>query len=379
MGREPLLSAAEIAAVFGIGEIKNSILKLSLNNFDSAKTIRRLGGTIKIGDGLGADLAENELIEKIVAELKTVSGKINFGLSFYGENANLDLIEKWGKQIKNILKNENYSARYVFKREPILSSVTVDKNGLAERGREFLITQNQNKFSLAKTLAVQPFEAFGARDFGRPGRDDLSGMLPPKLALMMVNLAQIPLSGVILDPFCGSGTILTEALALGYKNLTGTDISDKAISDTKKNLEWVAKMSGIKYKPSDVELFQADITDLSAKIKHHSVDAIITESYLGKPLRGRETEEELRQQAEELKKLYLTSFEQFKKVLKKDSTVIFLIPRFRFKNNWITIDLKPAVEKLSFKTDQLLPGHDRLIYARPNQLVGREVWRFKNS
>ncbi|MEK7212870.1 MAG: DNA methyltransferase [Patescibacteria group bacterium] len=479
LGREPLLSAAELAAVFGWDSFspvdgkphptspwkgegaglsplprgnarglpssatKLAVLKLPLKNFNATEIIRRLGGTVKIGVEMGADLSENELIEKIVAELKSVSGKINFGLSFYGQSpvilnesaswrrseeslsgrqlrqrsfataqddrndlTTINLIEKWGKQIKKILKNENYSVRYVFKREPVLSSVTVDKNGLAERGREFLITSATSpslplergggqpfplskgehkgvavRYSLAKTLAVQPFEEFGARDFGRPGRDDLSGMLPPKLALMMINLAKIPLSWVILDPFCGSGTILTEALLLEYKNLIGTDISDKAMENTKKNIEWTlqnhksqSRGLGTNHK---LTLIESDIRNLSEKLKLNSVDAIITESYLGKPLRGRETEAELRQQAEELKKLYLISFEQFKKVLKKDGAVIFLVPRFRFKNSWITINLKPAVEKLGFKVEILLPGHEYLTYARPNQLVGREIWKFK--
>ena len=90
------------------------------------------------------------------------------------------------------------------------------------------------QFSLAQTEAVQPFEQFSARDFGRPGRDDLSGMLPPKLAIIMINLAQTPLNSILLDPFCGSGTILSEAVLLGYTNLIGTDISEKAIADSKK-------------------------------------------------------------------------------------------------------------------------------------------------
>ena len=35
---------------------------------------------------------------------------------------------------------------------------------------------------------MQDFEQWGARDYGRPSRDAVRGMLPPKLARMMVNL-----------------------------------------------------------------------------------------------------------------------------------------------------------------------------------------------
>ena len=89
-------------------------------------------------------------------------------------------------------------------------------------------------------MAVQPFEEFGARDYARPSRDDLSGMLPPKLAKIMINLAQAKENSLILDTFCGSGTILQEALIMGYLNLIGFDSSPKAIKDSQANLEWLA-------------------------------------------------------------------------------------------------------------------------------------------
>ena len=38
----------------------------------------------------------------------------------------------------------------------------------------------------------------------------------------------------LLDPLRGSGTILTEAAVMGYQNLYGSDISRKAITDTKE-------------------------------------------------------------------------------------------------------------------------------------------------
>ena len=88
------------------------------------------------------------------------------------------------------------------------------------------------------TKAIQPIESLGERDFGRPYRDAKSGMLPPKLAMMMINLAGQSLGATILDPFCGSGTILMEAATIGYTNLMGSDISPKAIDDTRQNFAW---------------------------------------------------------------------------------------------------------------------------------------------
>jgi tRNA G10 N-methylase Trm11 len=391
LGREPLLSAAEIAAVFNTRsfEINSPFLKLEINSSFSVSEIptlmSRLGGTIKIALQMGIQLTEEDLLEKITEELNTVEGKIHFGISLHTDNSGANQVWEWGKEIKQRLKEKDRSVRHVFNRETILSSVSVEKNGLTKRGREFIIIPSDPKtktYSLAKTMAVQPFEAFGARDFGRPGRDDVSGMLPPKLALMMLNLAQTPMDGTLLDPFCGSGTILTEAWLLGFRNLIGCDISEKAIEDTKKNIEWTAKRE-LSQNPSNPifspRLLALDSTILSSKIKPTSIDTIVAEPFMGKPLKGNESQTDLKIQTEELKKLYLKSFAEFYTVLKSGGRAVFIIPRFKTRicQEWCRIDLLSEVKKLGFSVDQLLPGNDFLLYARPDQWVGREIWRFK--
>jgi tRNA G10 N-methylase Trm11 len=377
LGRESLIAASEIDAVLSLKKYDYStqILKVDAD-CEPLKLINHLGGTIKIARELADNLQENDLKKIIIEELKTVSGKINFGISFYNTtDITLKEIKILGLEIKKVLKAGGYSVRYVENKEETLSSVTVEKNGLTNRGREFLIQKNQdNSFSLAKTEAVQPFEQFSARDFGRPGRDDLSGMLPPKLAMIMINLAQTSSNSIILDPFCGSGTILSEALLLGYKNLIGSDISEKAVADTKINLSWVAKE--FKRELPSNKIFKSEVADLAKKLHIDSIDAVVAEPYLGKPLRGQETKQELLSQAGELKQLYLQAFTQFHKIIKPNSKVIFIIPRFKYADEWITIDCKNEIEKIGFKALPFFEDQLRLVYSRPNQRVAREIWRF---
>ena len=158
LGRESLIAAAEIDAVLGLKKYDYSppILKVEpppAGGFESKKIINRLGGTIKIARELAENIKEKEMERVIIDELKTVSGKINFGLSFYNSSGiTLKEVKILGLQIKKALKAEGYSVRYVENKEETLSSVTVEKNGLTERGREFLIQKNQNNaFSLART------------------------------------------------------------------------------------------------------------------------------------------------------------------------------------------------------------------------------------
>lgn len=387
LGRESLIAAAEIDAVFNLKKYDYSpaILKAEFNQsveFEPKKIIDLLGGTIKIAAELADNIDENGLQEIIIRDLKTVVGKINFGISVYSSDKNnqadLKFAKDFGKKIKKRLKEEGMSVRYVENKEAILSSVTVAKNNLTGRGREFIIQKNTNNlFSLAKTEAVQPFEKFSTRDFGRPGRDDFSGMLPPKLAIILINLTKADRDSVLLDPFCGSGTILSEALLLGYKNLLGSDISEKAIEDTKVNINWTANQFA-KELPKN-RVFQNEVIKLSEKLDPDSIDAIATEPYMGKPLHGNETKSDLLNQASQLKDLYLKAFQQFYKIIKPEGKIVFIIPRFKYGNEWITINCKNEIEKLGFKTAPFFENQLPLIYARPNQRVAREIWRFEKK
>ena len=381
LGRQPLLSIAEIKAFFCLSDNNisnnNTILKISLPKIEPNDIIKLLGGTIKIAEELGINLLKEDLENIVIKELDKLQGKIHFGLSFYGDNQiGLSDLQKLGLTIKKSLKQQGKSVRYVQNREKILSSAVVKNNKLIDKGIEFIIDCNKNVFSIAKTIAVQPFEKFSERDYGRPGRDDFSGMLPPKLSMIMINLSQTKKNGLLLDPFCGSGTIITEALIMGYKNLIGTDVSDQAIKNTEDNLDWTEQNYKLDLKNYKIDIEQCDIKELSNHIETGSVDAILTEPYMGKPLKGKESKQELFEQSQELRELYIIAFEQFAKIIKKNGIVVFIIPRFKYKDNWVVVDILKEIKKLGFLSKPLLPDTDYLLYHRPNQFVGREIWRF---
>ncbi len=417
LGREPLLSAAEITAVFERKKITagecdviarptqgrpkqspyQQYLIIQTNaNINPPALIKRLGGTIKISEGVG-DIplllrgGRGGIAAPAIADFLNQyipAHKINFSIS--GE-----VEEKFGLAVKKELKNLGRSARYY---EP-KNTATIIFNNLIDKGADLTVVGDE----IFITRAVQPIEELGARDYGRPGRDNRGGMLPPKLAMMMINLAQAPREAIILDPFCGSGTILTEAMLMGYKNLIGSDVSKQAIENCDKNIKWVHALSfppacrppagragtgrrkressdssvDSRFRGNDnVQIFQADIKNLTQKIPACSIDAIISEPYLGKPLRGGETKEELRAQTEELKKLYIAAFEQFAKILKPDGIVVFILPQFKCKNEWLKIDCLEEIKKRGFAPHALWPEHEYLLYHRPDQRIGREIWRF---
>lgn len=353
LGNNPELSKTEILSVLTIKKIlgqSDRFLAVESEKFDCGKIMEKLGGTIKIGLILG----EHPESEPVIGAASSSEGKFKFGFSFYGQKPS-----NIGMKIKGLIKEQGLNARLVTSREPALSAVIIKK----EKCQDFIVVPG----FFAMTCAVQDFEAFSKRDFGRPASDSLSGMLPPKVARMMVNISQIPDAGILLDPFCGSGTVLAEALDLGITNLIGTDLSPKAVKDSKENLIWLAKESRIKDYELKIDLL--DVRKLGREIKIESIDAIVTEPYLGKPMKGNENEGTVRKIVEELEDLYLKSFEEFYKILKSGSRAIVVVPEWHIGNKVIKMNIFPQVERFGFK--RLDEGN--LIYKREKQKVWRNI------
>lgn len=356
LGRNPELSIAEIKAVLLSSKLvkqTSTFLILENKDFDCQQLLNQLGGTIKIGEILSDKIDKAIIVENLLKQKS--GGKLNFGLSYYDSKK-----DQLGMAVKRQLKDKGVSSRLVTSKDKTLSSVVVSKN----KCHEFLILNNE---WLAKTCGVQDFEEYSKRDYGRPVRDTKSGTLPPKLAKIMINLAQVSKASIILDPFCGSGTILQEALVMGYKNIIGSDISQKAIDDTNSNLEWLTKSYQLKAK--SYKIVQSDVRNLSQKVK--TVDAIVTEPYLGPALKGGESKKEIEKIIKELEELYLSAFEEFTKVLKSGGKVVIIFPWFKKYN--LSIEILSAIKKLGFS--QL--NKEELVYSRPDQKVWRKVFVFK--
>jgi len=385
LGKNPILSKAEIEAVFELESIKykvekfeDKILILETDKDLNIELInQRLGGTVKIGKILGHINDLHEVESKFFDLIKAEEGKLHFGFSLYALSEKINIKKKLQKlrpiamEIKRILREEkNLNSRWVVSKEPELSSVIVKKNQLLKYGSEICFFLLEKEILVGQTLAVQLFEEFGARDYNRPARDDISGMIPPKLAKIMLNLAKIEPGSEILDPFCGSGTILQEALLMNYNNLIGFDNSQKAIEDTKTNLDWLKEKYELEI--DKIKLEQVDVLDLSKKLKDESIDYIITEPYLGPPLKGNETKVQIEKNIKELETLYIKTFEQFAKVLKHKGKVVIVIPEFKYKNENLKLNL------YNIKDFKVI-NKERLEYSRPNQHVIRNIIIFQKN
>jgi tRNA G10 N-methylase Trm11 len=381
LGTHPAWSVAEINSVLGEKDLlweQERILVKQNTDINAKSLIARLGGVLKIAiieDNLPANISFPELA-KITAKILQAKaargeGKLVFGLSDQGLSSSLSL-EKLGLQVKKELKKTDISSRLVTSKERELSSVVVGQNKLLSKGAELIFYHNKGNIIIARTLAIQNYKDLSRRDFGRPARDDHSGMLPPKLAQIMINVAAQPkLEGLLLDPFCGSGTVITEAMLMGYKNLMGTDLSEKAINDSRVNAEWIR------------DLYQLDVrakfhiknaTRIAQFLKVNTVDTIVTEPYLG-PQRGLN---DIALVIDELEYLYKQALDNFYKILKPNGRIVMVWPVFFGQeflkpslDNWQLISALPQrFQNLPWLKQSF---RDTLLYNRPGQKVWREL------
>ncbi len=328
LGNAPELAFAELKSFVISPQKIASNLVTGETDMDPSKLMKILGGTVKIAEILPEDVKLSEII------------KGDFGISDFTGKVDLPVLCK-------DIKNET-GKRFVLPRngQRELSSVVVAKQKLTE----IVLAQNL----MAKTVAVQDFEDWGKRDYGRPEAEGHIGMLPPKVARMMVNIGVRGLSAdsTVLDPFCGTGTILMEAFESGLKAL-GSDIDPKQIERSRKNLAWLGKTA---------ELIISDARIINRKVSR--VDAIVTEPDLGANNRSGKPA------GDYLQKLYLDCLDNWKSILPPLGRVVIALPSTRENSNLV----KTVIDKAKLLGYSLEQGPYE--YYRPQAVVRRSICIF---
>lgn len=376
LGSHPELSVAEIFSLIGEKPIVARLPHVLIvdeveQHLEALQT--RLAGSVKIGSIIGEleSWHEEETASLMASFITETAGKqkMSFGVSGYGIKR--ERLLSLGKRIKQSLKTTGRPIRYVTSKQEVLSSVIVKENGLLSSGGEFAIFKTADKYLLGQTQTIQDYKLWSQRDFGRPRRDAKSGLLPPKLARIMLNLsATDPKQTTILDPFCGSGTILMEAILMGYKRIIGSDISEKAIQDSAENLTWLVDHFDLA--PPAVALHITDVVHLSEFVQER-VDVIVTETFLGEPKFKPLSDAEFRQTIQQLFSIFKPSFSVLKERLKPDGTCVIAVPAFQTFSGIRRINIDQFLEEIGFKIV------NSFLYHRPGQIVVREIFVLRHS
>ncbi len=388
-GKNWKLSLAELFSSFHTRRINFGVKSISRQFFaienDTEKgfhDIESLGGFIKIGkikakistkDFKEAFIQNNketkkQIIKKIESydlikdNLQKASKKIVFGVSVYCAenylNTNTRKIQRFiGSTIKRELERQGRKSKFMGfsknRRNPQLSHVEVLKKNLVENKAEILVCIGKEYTFIATSSAVHnPFE-FQKRDIGKPVQRKIFA-IPPRLARIMVNLAACKEGNTLLDPFCGVGTILQEAL-LSKAKVIGMDINRWCVEATNHNLDWVRK----EYTLTNAEyrVIQGDAARLSQKVGWQQVDCIATEPDLGPALRQVPTTAYAMRILEKLEPLYRTLLEEAEKVLREDGRLVFTSPHIKTRSGKpVSMDIKQLAIKTVFHKAPLFEG-----------------------
>lgn len=392
LGHAPGLSLAELAAVLPGSKFTAVGPEAAVVEGDAVPVFPRLGGTVKVGHlapGTWSTLdAALDALGPSAFDDLTGNGKVAFGLSAYRAGGVLlpetgRLLKARGLALKRTLRFGR-SVRFANRGERALASVSVAHNHLTDRGAEFVFLSTPDGFRRGRTVAVQDFEAFGERDFGRPARDMAHGMLPPKLARMMVNLAGTPER--ILDPFCGMATVLQEGALLGA-SVFGSDVSAPVIANAQKNLEWLeGRAPRIRGR---WQLRVGDAREPARVWEGQRFAAIVTEPYLGPPVTVKLSRPKLEEIQRRVAGILLPAIPALASVLEPGGSLVIALPLWRTGSTLTPLEILPVFERAGLRREPLLPegvnlpppnGATRrgsLLYERPQQRVLREIFRFR--
>jgi tRNA G10 N-methylase Trm11 len=374
-GKNWKLSLAEIVAYLKTRQIKFQIeytskefFTLNIEQDNENVTIDDLGGFIKIGQAktkVQTQQVREAFLEKnkqshsqivqvlaqssIADDMAKAPDKILFGVSVYCAEKSLrplagTIQRSVGSTIKDELAGYKKKSKFMgFSKDrgvAQLSHVEVLKKNLVENKGEILFCIGKEETWIATTTAVHnPFE-FQKRDIYKPNQRKIFA-IPPRLARIMVNLSGCNSEKTLLDPFCGVGTILQEAL-LEKAKVVGMDVNSWCVKAANENLDWLTREYCLT--DNDFRVVQGDVSKLVQKIGQETVDCIASEPDLGPALKQIPTGPYAQKIIQKLEPLFYGFIKDAFMVLKTNGRLVLVTPYIVTRSGHVVI--MPISEKM---------------------------------
>lgn len=381
-GRQPLISLAEIQALYDkaarlVGK-KLVFFEIDEDGEENiSPDINRLGGSLKLGRFFDTDFSK---LAKFLATTHP-EGKITLGISDFSKQKKSGLAKQKSMELKRNLAKMGRSVRVITSNEPEISSATAHHNQLGEKAGCFEIFLIDREIYLS--LGTQNITAYTERDQVRPARDAKVGMLPPKLAQILINLCgKLPEGARVLDPFCGTGVVLQEAAIMGYVPY-GTDLNERMVEYSKKNLSWLfneRNQKRFKILPDlilkkDQILEAISVGDATNFTWEGEIDAVAFEGYLGAPMSKPPVDIKFKTEKAKCREIAIGFLKNITPQIKSGTPVVMALPAWLRENGkYAGLNILDEIQEMGYNFEKFQDlSQSDLLYYREGQIVAREI------
>jgi tRNA G10 N-methylase Trm11 len=362
LGRNVELSIAELKSFFEKERIKYSLISKNRNAvlIETEKALKseivvKLGGTISIGEVIAEGKTEDLLNEINTKELYSgKSNKLNYVVFDFGGKNTVDIL----LYLKARFRNEKLKAT----EKKLTGNMKLQTGEVVHSLSSHLIQEQYFVFgeSFGRIIESCDYEKIEQRDMKKPVRRE-SLSISPRLAKILINLSGVRENETLLDPFCGIGVVLQEAL-LQNINVIGVDKDKLAIEDAKTNLEW------FKFPKSDYTLINED----SSKVKVRDVKGIATEPDLGELQKRIPSEQKAKEILSGFELLMIKVLTNLKRHV--HGKIAFTAPLIQTDKKKIACDFENIAKKTGLKIAKGFPISE----FREDSIVGRSILVMEN-
>jgi len=361
LGRNVELSVEEVKSFLEkekidfkiISKVSNGILVETEKKIENV--VDKFGGVISVGEVI----AEGKF-EEITKQLD--KQELYFGK---GNKLNYVVYDFGGKDFEDI---RNY-LKYRFKGEKVKATekkitgrIQLQDGSDAVKVLSNLIDVQFFVFGncFGKITEVCDYEKIEKRDMEKPvRRHELS--ISPRLAKILINLSQVKKDETLLDPFCGIGVVLQEAL-LQNINVVGIDVDKKAIAGAKQNLKW------FKFYEKNYKLINGD----SSKVEIPKVNVIATEPDLGELQKKKPSPEKAKEIISGFENLMISVLNNLKNSV--GGKIVFTAPLVFSGKKKYSCDFEKIAKETNLKIEKGFPIDE----FRESSFVGRSVVVMRN-
>lgn len=402
LGNNRNLSKAELSQILsslGVEKIKyqdwKDYILLNLNKNHQKKLVKILdqsGSIIKFGEfnfktGVNElNIFESNLNEYVkgtfIKYMPKRQKQLKFSLNIQSNDESLK--SELSNLIRKNIKKNAEEIKMAFKVLPTkkvayeLTSFDYHKENLPSRGVELNIFVVKSQMYFGSTRWVtNPFKDI-KQDEERPVRFFTHGT-SIKLSRTLVTLAGMPYDGNMLDPFCGTGTILIEGLKQGMK-VIGIDKDQKCIRSSKTNLHHFSEQYPSREKMKDKwKIHLLDSRRLTEKISKQ-IDGVVTEPYLGPFVKQLPPIEEAQHIMRSLERLYVSVLRECEKLIAENSKIVIILPEYNYplKRN-VHPNINSICEKTGLKTiesSSLFDVKFPIEIGRKHNVISRKLYIF---